>query len=76
MFVEVGPVLDLLRISYNILDDETCKEEMKASVALYASASYILIVISVLIVIISFFGCCGAYKVTLDHHFRNKNKKN
>ena len=49
---------------------------MKASVALYASASYILIVISVLIVIISFFGCCGAYKVTLDHHFRNKNKKN
>jgi len=43
-------------------DDEKCKEEMKASVALYASASYILIVISALIVIISFFGCCGAYK--------------
>ena len=38
---------------------------MKASVALYASASYILIVISALIVIISFFGCCGAYKVNL-----------
>ena len=49
---------------------------MKASVALYASASYILIVISVLIVIISFFGCCGAYKVSLTyHHFRNNFNK-
>merc|ERR1719400_1510264 len=35
---------------------------MKSSISLYASASYILIVISALIVIIAFFGCCGAYK--------------
>jgi len=40
----------------------TCEEGMKSSISLYASASYILIVISALIVIIAFFGCCGAYK--------------
>ena len=50
-------------MSYNGLEDETCQDGMKASIGLYASASYILIVISALIVIISFFGCCGAYKV-------------
>ena len=50
-------------MSYNGLDDADCQEKMKASIGLYASASYILIVISALIVIISFFGCCGAYKV-------------
>jgi len=55
---------------FGILDDATvvcdgnaeCEEGMKSSISLYASASYILIVISALIVIIAFFGCCGAYK--------------
>jgi len=55
---------------FDILDDATkvcdgdpeCEENMKSSISLYASASYILIVISALIVIIAFFGCCGAYK--------------
>merc|ERR1712183_923048 len=42
--------------------NEDCEEGMKSSISLYASASYILIVISVLVVIIAFFGCCGAYK--------------
>ena len=42
---------------------ETCEEGMKSSISLYASASYILIVISALIVVIAFFGCCGAFKV-------------
>jgi len=42
--------------------DTSCEEGMKSSISLYASASYILIVISALIVIIAFFGCCGAYK--------------
>jgi len=42
--------------------DSTCEDGVKNSIDLYASASYILIVISALIVIISFFGCCGAYK--------------
>jgi len=31
-------------------------------ITLYASAAYILLVVSVLVVIISFFGCCGAWK--------------
>jgi len=55
---------------FDILDEativcngnEACEEGMKSSISLYASASYILIVISALIVVIAFFGCCGAYK--------------
>merc|ERR1712025_528111 len=31
-------------------------------ITLYASAAYILLVVSALVVIISFFGCCGAFK--------------
>jgi len=42
--------------------DKTCEEGMESSISLYSSASYILIVMSALIVIIAFFGCCGAYK--------------
>jgi len=55
---------------FGILDDATavcdgnpeCEDGMESSISLYASASYILIVISALIVIVAFFGCCGAYK--------------
>jgi len=35
---------------------------MDSTIDLYASAAYILIVISALVVIIAFFGCCGAIK--------------
>jgi len=42
--------------------DPTCEEGLESSISLYSSASYILIVMSALIVIIAFFGCCGAYK--------------
>merc|ERR1719192_3109967 len=45
-----------------MVGDPECEENMKSSISLYASASYILIVISALIVIVAFFGCCGAYK--------------
>jgi len=41
--------------------DTKCEEGLK-SLNKIASATYILIVISALIVIIAFFGCCGAYK--------------
>jgi len=41
--------------------DTECKEGLK-SLNKIASATYILIAISALIVIIAFFGCCGAYK--------------
>ena len=51
-----------------VLGNTECEEGMKSSISLYASASYILIVISALIVIIAFFGCCGAYKVNPHHH--------
>ena len=35
---------------------------MDSTISLYASAAYILIVISALVLIIAFFGCCGAMK--------------
>ena len=61
----VGVRLLSLSMSNNLSGDSTCEDGVKNSIDLYASASYILIVISALIVIIAFFGCCGAYKVTL-----------
>ena len=68
----VGVGLQLLNItltmSYIVLGDHDCEETLKSSISLYASASYILIVISALIVIVAFFGCCGAYKVNPHHH--------
>ena len=54
---------------YNVLGDATCEDGVNSSLSLYSSASYILIVMSALIVIIAFFGCCGAYKVN-PHHYQ------
>ena len=36
--------------------------DIKSTVSLYTSAVWVLITISVLVIIISFFGCCGAWK--------------
>merc|ERR1712241_88732 len=42
---------------------DVCKEACDGfDVTLYTSAAYILVAIAALIVIIAFFGCCGAYK--------------
>jgi len=61
--VDQPSFFDILDDATNVCDgDAECEENMKSSISLYASASYILIVISALIVIIAFFGCCGAYK--------------
>ena len=38
------------------------------NVEIYTSAAYILLVVSALVVIISFFGCCGAFKVSCIEH--------
>lgn len=57
----------------NVIDeaDKVCKEQsggnvncddLKSGIALYSSAAYILIAFSVIAVLISFFGCCGAVK--------------
>lgn len=52
----------------NIIDqaieacDEGCDGFDAADISLYTSAGYIMVVISALVVLISFFGCCGAWK--------------
>jgi len=52
---------------FDILDQaqDVCGQNcdgMDSTISLYASAAYILIVISALVLIIAFFGCCGAMK--------------
>jgi len=45
----------------NVGNESGC-DDIKSTVSLYTSAVWVLITISVLVIIISFFGCCGAWK--------------
>jgi len=55
---------------FNILDDahDLCKEgdttcdDIVSNLSFYSSATYIMIVIAALVILIAFFGCCGAMK--------------
>jgi len=54
--VDEPSFLDLFDKASDQLDGESFNVEI------YTSAAYILLVVSALVVIISFFGCCGAFK--------------
>ena len=43
-------------------DNQADCDDVVSNISLYSSAAYIIIVIAVLAVLISFFGCCGAMK--------------
>ena len=55
---------------FNILDDaqDLCKEgdtscdDIVSNISFYTSATYIIIAIAALVILIAFFGCCGAMK--------------
>jgi len=64
VLVDSPSFFDILDKAHDIcgnVTDNGC-DAMDSTISLYASAAYILIVISALVVIISFFGCCGAMK--------------
>jgi len=56
VIVDKPSFLDLFDEASKQLDGESFNVEI------YTSAAYILLVVSALVVIISFFGCCGAFK--------------
>jgi len=58
--VDQPSFLDILGKAQDVCGDNC--DGMDSTIDLYASASYILIVISALVLIVAFFGCCGAIK--------------
>jgi len=60
VLVDSPSFLDILNKAQDVCGDNC--DGMDSTIDLYASASYILIVISALVLIIAFFGCCGAIK--------------
>jgi len=59
--VDKPSFFDILDKAQDVCGDD-CDGIDGSTIDLYASAAYILIVISALVVIIAFFGCCGAAK--------------
>jgi len=63
VLIDKPSFLNVLDEAENICEGSVAGcDGLSSSVALYSSAAYILIAISVLAVLISFFGCCGAWK--------------
>ena len=64
VLVDQPSFMDILDKAADLCSDDNQADcdDVVSNISLYSSAAYIIIVIAVLAVLISFFGCCGAMK--------------